>query len=174
MNPFDPLHLAVSLSLPCGSSKDWNSTATMNNGNSSYRHRNKRGLLRMPRGIDRHEMGLLSLSGLQEKFWYLAQGSFLPPKGSMSNITGWKLVDSSSGVLPFSFWSWNSQENNKTYLNIQVHVISGTKAPARKPAHCSSNLDQNIFFPKVEFRSNDLSGYEATCLLAPPAHPKST
>ena len=63
--------------------------------------------------------------------------------------------------------------NYKTYPNIQVHVFPGKKVPARKPAHSSPNLGQQMIFAKVGFGSNDLSGYEAICLLTLPAHPKS-
>ena len=48
------------------------------------------------------------------------------------------------------------------------------KVPARKPAHTSPTLGRQMFFPKVEFGLNDRSGYEATCVLTLPAHPKST
>jgi hypothetical protein len=48
------------------------------------------------------------------------------------------------------------------------------EAPARKPAHSSPNFCQKPILSKVEFGSNDLSGFEATCILTPPANPKST
>ena len=36
------------------------------------------------------------------------------------------------------------------------------KAPARKLTHTSPNFGQKLILPKVEFGSNDLSGFEAT------------
>ena len=58
---------------------------------------------------------------------------------------------------------------------LQGRVIPEKKeAPARKPTHSRPSFGKKPILPKVEFGSNDLSGIEATCLLTPPATPKST
>ena len=52
---------------------------------TSCRLRNGEGLLRTPGGLNSPQMGLLSFLS----FWgILVQGTFLPPNGSISNITG--------------------------------------------------------------------------------------
>ena len=48
-------------------------------------------------------------------------------------------------------------------------VIKQKKRPLPGSLHSRSNLGQKRILPKVEFGSNDLSGFEATCLLTPPA-----
>ena len=59
--------------------------------------------------------------------WYLVQGTFLPPNGSMSNITGWKLVDPTSGEIPRLFWIQKIRKSPKWGLKFQGRVILGKK-----------------------------------------------
>ncbi len=97
------------------------------------RLRNGGGLLRTPRGLNNPKMGLLSFSS----FWgILVQGTFLPPNGSISNITGWKLVDPTSGEIPRLFWIQKILKSPKLGLKFQGRVfLKKKKAPARKPAN---------------------------------------
>ena len=90
------------------------------------RLRNKGGLLRTPRGLNNPKMGLLSFSS----FWgILVQGTFLPPNGSISNITGWKLVYPASGEIPRLFWIQKIRKSPKWGPKFQGPVILGKKRP---------------------------------------------
>ena len=90
------------------------------------RLRNGEGLLRTPGGLNNPQMGLLSFSS----FWgILVQGTFLPPNGSISNITGWKLVYPASGEIPRLFWIQKIRNSPKWGLKFQGRVILGKKRP---------------------------------------------
>ena len=90
------------------------------------RLRNVEGLLRTPGGLNNPQMGLLSFSS----FWgILVQGTFLPPNGSISNITGWKLVYPASGEIPRLFWIQQIRKSPKWGLKFQGRVILGKKRP---------------------------------------------
>ena len=62
-------------------------------------------------------------------YWYLVQGTFLPPNGSISNITGWKLVYPTSGEIPRLFWIQKIRKSPKWGLKFQGRVILGKKRP---------------------------------------------
>ena len=70
----------------------------------------------------------------------------------------------------FDFWiNISTYPRQNTSQNSRDMLFLKKKAPARKPARRRPNLAEKYVFPKVDFRINDPSQIEATCLLTPPA-----
>ena len=71
-------------------------------------------------------------------------------------------MDPSSGEFPRLFDFQKSENYLNRSENPGTCYFWKKKAPARKLAHTSPNFGQKLILPKVEFGSNDLSGFEAT------------
>ena len=61
-------------------------------------------------------------------FLVLGTGTFLPPNGSISNITGWKLVDPTSGEIPH-FCSFHKSGNPLNEVQNSRDVLFLKKEP---------------------------------------------
>ncbi len=76
-------------------------------------------------------------------WWYLVQGTFLPPNGSISNITGWKLVDPTSGEIPRLFWIQKIRKSPNWGLKFQGRVILEKKGPCQEACKQSSGVGKH-------------------------------
>ena len=66
------------------------------------------------------------------------RGTFLPPNRSISNITGWNLVEPTSGEILRLFWFQKIMKSPKWGPKFQGRVIPGKKkTPARNAPHRS-------------------------------------
>ena len=93
--------------------------------------------------------GLAKRDAVIPDSWCLVQGTFLLPNGSISNITGWKLVDPPSGENPRLFCIQKIQKSLKRGLKFQGRVILGKKGPCQE---CPGTRP-NGFLPKsVDFQ----------------------
>ena len=57
------------------------------------------------------------------------RGTFLPPNRSISNITGWNLVEPTSGEIPRLFLFQKIHKSPKWGPKFQGHVVPGKKRP---------------------------------------------
>ena len=82
--------------------------------------------------------------------WYLVQGTFLLPNGSISNITGWKLVDPTSGEIPHLLWCQQIRKSCKWGQQIQEHCFFWNKKPPAGQNRDSEDWRTEFVFTEVQ------------------------
>ncbi len=90
------------------------------------------------------------------------RGTFLPPNRSISNITGWNLVEPTSGEIPRLFWFQKIQKSPKWGPKFQGRVIPGKKRPLPGMHHTevrSGDGHQNPNIQISRYPDVQMSGY---------------
>ena len=90
------------------------------------------------------------------------RGTFLPPNRSISNITGWNLVEPTSGEIPRLFWFQKTQKSLKWGPQFQGRVIPGKKRPLPGMHHTEVRIGDGHQNPNIQisrYPDVQMSGY---------------